>query len=461
MEPYYSFNNTNGDWYKITDKKPIQEGYEAVTGKYIVERYLLDDIWETDKVELALNESNFLIGKLLPTSFQRACTMGTAGIWKLIMLAWCYENKLAIPAFAPSKTFTGGLSRLIVVGYIDHVVKLDFNSLYPSIDLTWNVNTTLDISDSMLMMLNYILTQREKYKELKAIAGAKSKKLKKELKKLLQEENPNQDKIKELELEIQKWDAEKSANDKKQLPLKILANSFFGSYGSPNIFPFGDTSCAEKTTTIGRQCLRLMISHFTGLGYRPIVGDSVTGDTPLFVKYNKTNMIDIKPIEEIINSSEIKVDELGREYDYSEKDYKVLCRSGWEDVKYVYRHKTDKPIYTIQEGDMVVEVTEDHSLFNENQEKIKPSEINNETKLEYYKKPLRDKIVDINNLAHVQTLGKMLGSGVINRVPITILNADNTVMKTFLDGFECVKMKGPQSKTAQAGLLYIKSNLNK
>ena len=112
QEKVYGFSDTDGDWYRITDKRPLMDGYELVSGRYIVERYLLDDLWETDKVEEKLNESNFLVGKMLPTTFTRACTMGTAGIWKLIMLAWCYENGLAVPAAAPSKRFTGGLSRL-------------------------------------------------------------------------------------------------------------------------------------------------------------------------------------------------------------------------------------------------------------------------------------------------------------------------------------------------------------
>ena len=91
---------------------------------------------------------------------------------------------------------------------------------------------------------------------------------------------------KKLAEEIQHWKIEKSGNDKKQLPLKILANSFFGSYGAPNIFPYGDVIAAEKTTCIGRMSLRLMIYHFSGLGYQPIVGDSFTPDTPLFIKYD-------------------------------------------------------------------------------------------------------------------------------------------------------------------------------
>jgi len=271
QEKVYGFSDTDGDWYRITEKRPLLDGYELVSGRYIVERYLLDDLWETDKVEEKLNESNFLVGKMLPTTFTRACTMGTAGIWKLIMLAWCYENGLAVPAAAPSKRFTGGLSRLLKTGFVDRIVKLDYNSLYPSIILTWHVSTPIDIMNVMLSFLEYILTQREKYKDLKGAAGDRAKALKKEL-----AAYDGLDELfkRNLKTEIQKWEIEKTGNDKKQLPLKILANSFFGSYGAPNIFPFGDVDAAEKTTCIGRMSLRLMIYHFTQIGYTPIVGDT-------------------------------------------------------------------------------------------------------------------------------------------------------------------------------------------
>lgn len=267
-EKVYGLCEDDGDWYRVTDKKPLLEGYNLVSGRYIVERYLLDDIWETDKVEDKLNESNFLVGKMLPTNFSRACTMGTAGIWKLIMLAWCYENNLAIPAAAPNKRFTGGLSRLLKTGYVDRIVKLDYNSLYPSVILTWHVSTPIDVMNVMLSFLEYILTQREKYKGLKADAGDKVDSLKDKLKTAEGSEKT------EIEEQITFWKAEKSGNDKKQLPLKILANSFFGGYGSPNVFPFGDILAAEKTTCISRMALRLMISHFRSIGYEPIVGDT-------------------------------------------------------------------------------------------------------------------------------------------------------------------------------------------
>ena len=448
----YAFNDTNGDWYKISDQRPLTEGYVETSGKYIVERYLLDDIWETDKVELKLNESNFLIGKMLPTTFQRACTMGTAGIWKLILLAWCYENTLAVPAFAPSKRFTGGLSRLLKVGYADRVVKLDYNSLYPSIILTWNIGSKLDISNSMLMMLEYVLTQREKYKGLKGQAESKAT----ELKNKLANFDGSEDDKHRLKEEIRYWEAEASANDKKQLPLKILANSFFGSFGAPDVFPMGDIVCAEKTTCIGRMSLRLMISHFKKIGYEPIVGDSVTEDTPLFVKYNENNMIDIKPISEIMNESKIKVDELGREYDYSMKNYKVLCRNGWSDVKYVYRHKTNKPIYNISDNNnnLSVDVTEDHSLFDENKNEIKPSEIRKNTKLEYYSNDLNFNNINISDKI-IEVSAKLLANGSLDRVPCNILNSTKENANLFLKIFNKMNKNTNLSKTCQAGLLFL------
>lgn len=480
----YAFNNENGQWFKVTDEIANKtytivdsKGYEQyiprytqsnngklhdnknnidfeyVTGRYIVERYLLDDLYETDKVELRYNQSNFLVGKMLPVSFEKMCTMGTAAIWKYIMLAWSYEHNLAIPELINTKPFTGGLSRLLSVGYIDNVVKLDFNSLYPSIILTFNIKTPVDVMGVMNAILEYILTQREHFKELKAEAGAKAKKIKKEI-----EANPNASNIKELIEEQVKYEAEAARNDKMQLPLKITGNAFFGSYGSGSVFPHSDLVCAEETTCTGRMMLRLMISHFTGIGYTPIVGDSFTGDTPIFVKYNKTNDIDIIPISKLINIDKIKVDKLGREYDTSKKGIKVLCRSGWVEPTYIYRHKTDKDIYNVNDENTTVDITEDHSLYNDRQEKISPNNINEDTRLEYYNggNIISNKYVfdkrKINMCA-------VLASGNREHALITkdILNSTISCKKYFLERFERYRQPNKiYSKQILASLQYIK-----
>lgn len=476
LNKVYAFNDDNGNWFKTEPKtfektftnsdgavtnrytfngydsklidNQTNEEFEFVTGRYIAERYLLDDLWEGDKVEHRYNGSNFLVGKMLPISFEKTCTTGTAALWKYILMGWSYENGLALPDFTPRKSFTGGLSRLLTVGYVDRVVKLDYNSLYPSIILTYGIETNIDIMGVMSAMLEYVLTQRELYKGLKAEFGGKSK----QMRKLLETMTKGTKEYAETEQKMNDFASESASNDKKQLPLKILGNSYFGAFGSGDTsgFNWSDIDAAEETTCCGRQSLRLMISHFVGLGYKPIVGDSFTGDTPLFVKYNDSNLIDIKTIAEMIDEDSVEVDVLGREYDYSKKDYKVLCRSGWCEPSYIYRHKTSKPIYTVSEGEMSIDVTEDHSLFTEDKKEIKPSQIKSTTKLEYY----TDKSIytDFNTVTQKEYdyVSKTYGG------TVAIMNADKLTKKIWFNLHKNDKFK---TKKELAVFQFIKNSL--
>ena len=445
-DPVYAFNNENGDWYKVTKEKPIQNGYQFVTGKYIVERYLLDDIWEADKVELTLHETDFQLTKIMPTTFMRVCTMGTATQWKLILLTWSYLHNLAIPSLGKNKKYTGGLSRLLVTGYMTNICKGDYAALYPTTQITWNIEPATDFMHVTLPMLKYVLLQREEHKGLKK----KSEKAAENIYNKLKEIDKDSEEYIQLSEERNTLLADKVNHDNQQLVLKKLANSWFGSLGCPGLNPWGDLTAAEKTTCIGRMLLRIMIYRLKELGYIPIVGDSVTGDTPLFIKYKNNGMIDIKPISEIIDENSIEKDELGREYDNSIKPYLVLCRSGWSEVNYVYRHETKKDIYRVGDDKSYVDVTKDHSLFKEDKTEIKPTDINSDTKLE---KNNNDIWSQFNNKSvnNAKLLAKMFGKA-FDRVPTIILNADINTKKIFISNIDD---NLPLSKTAMAGIKYI------
>lgn len=485
-ENIYCFNNTDGDWYRfkadaesdtsgefkkgkdgdkpfiIYNRNYIAEGYEYVTGQYIIERYLLDDLWECDKVESKLNTANFFICKILPLPFSKCCTMGTAGQWKSIMLAWSFENNLAIPIADSEKLTVGGLSRLLNVGFSKDIVKLDYNSLYPSITLTWGIEDWQDLSGVTLKMLEYVLTTRELYKGLKKTADKIVSKYDEMIKngvELTHEQNEEYEKAK----------AEFSINDKIQNSFKTLGNSYFGSVSAtnPSVYPWKSSKSGHRITSTGRQCLRLMISHFhdikgpngetEGYGYKPLVGDSVTGDTPLFIKYKDTGYIDIKPIEEIMDVSNAETDNLGRKYDTSIKPYQVLCRNGWKDIEYVYCHKTDKDIYEVSDGNSMVECTQDHSLFDSQRNEIKPTEISNETTLEYYTGEIEHNVLEVNFAdIIIKEQAKQLANGIIDRVPYTILNADTKTRTIFYKEFiKHQNTKQEYSKTCLAGIQYI------
>lgn len=217
--------------------------YEIVKGSYLVERYLYDDIWETMIVDDEFNQANFLLSKLVPTTYERLSTMGTATLWKMIMAAWSYKNNLAIPKKSEKRPFTGGLSRLLAVGYSTNVLKLDYSSLYPSIQLVHDIFPKCDVTGAMKSMLKYFRDTRIRYKNLAAD---------------LYETDPK----------------ESLKYNRKQLPIKIFINAFFGSLSAPQVFPWGDMDMGEQITCTGRQYLRQMIMWFMERGYRPLVMDT-------------------------------------------------------------------------------------------------------------------------------------------------------------------------------------------
>jgi len=225
--------------------------FEIWTGRKIVEQYLDDDLYETMIVDDSFSQSTFLLSKVVPTTYERIATMGTATLWKVIMLAWSYENGLAIPAKDEKRAITGGLSRLLNVGYSKNIVKFDFASLYPSIQLVYDVFPECDVMGVQKSMLKYFRNIRIKYKRL---AGELAK------------TNP----------------VEAEMYDRKQLPIKIFINAYFGSLSAPHVFPWGDMNMGETITCVGRQCLRMMIMFYMKKGYKPLVMDTdgVNFETP-------------------------------------------------------------------------------------------------------------------------------------------------------------------------------------
>ena len=255
-ESYY-LNPKTGKYKKIGDvgTEGLLEKYpgkfEIWTGRKIVEQYLDDDLYETMIVDDSFSQSTFLLSKVVPTTYERIATMGTATLWKIIMLAWSYENNLAIPAKDERRSITGGLSRLLNVGYAKNIVKFDYSSLYPSIQLVYDVFPDCDVMGVQKSMLKYFRNIRIKYKHL---AGE------------LKSSDP----------------VASEMYDRKQLPIKIFINAYFGSLSAPHVFPWGDMNMGETITCTGRQCLRMMIMFYMKKGYKPLVMDTdgVNFETP-------------------------------------------------------------------------------------------------------------------------------------------------------------------------------------
>jgi hypothetical protein len=110
---------------------------------------------------------------------------------------------------------------------------------------------------------------------------------------------------------------------------------------------------------------------------------------------------------------------------------------------------------------MSVTVTEDHSLFNDKQHKIKPSEITENTKLEYYNKPIKtDFKFRWLDEKRARTMARMIQNGTSDRVSIALLNTENIkIVKAFLDEWGDMPLD-TFTKTCQAGIQFLKRKID-
>lgn len=136
---------------------------------------------------------------------------------------------------------------------------------------------------------------------------------------------------------------------------KVKANGgIYGNQGAAH-HPFGFAPIAIATCGIGRECAQLLIDVLQELyGKCTIETDSITGDTPIFIRDKITNEIDIVPIQDLSDGSLRTVI----------SNYETLTRNLWKDLQYVYCHEVEKEIYTVDMAQSRVDVTGDHSVFS-------------------------------------------------------------------------------------------------
>tara|TARA_A100001011_G_C14313941_1_gene847009 strand:+ start:206 stop:5005 length:4800 start_codon:yes stop_codon:yes gene_type:complete len=192
--------------------------------------------------------------------------------------------------------------------------------------------------------------------------------------------------------------------DKRQLAIKITANSLYGQCGAKTS-TFYDKDIAASTTATGRKLL-IYAKSIVESCYNDtiettkedgdvkcygeyIYGDSVACYTPTYVRYNK-NIIDICTIEELAKkygngwytkSSTNKL-ELAKEY-CELNNIESWTENGWTVCHRVIRHKlaSHKNMVRILTHTGLVDVTDDHSLVKNTGEEISPKDVSIGTKL--------------------------------------------------------------------------------
>jgi DNA gyrase/topoisomerase IV subunit B len=183
--------------------------------------------------------------------------------------------------------------------------------------------------------------------------------------------------------------------------------------------------------------------------------DSVTGDTPMLLK-NSNGQLEINTIENLFNDDDNRTTLTGKKY--SASDYQVWSDNGWTNINKVIRHKVNKRMYRVLTHTGIVDVTEDHSLLNENGSEVSPKDCNINDKLlhsyphfDYHKIEIPDdlnnlKILELHkyalkcNIPHYQTLSKDKLINLLNaykNTPTLTLNTNYNIspQEAWLMGF--------------------------
>lgn len=178
---------------------------------------------------------------------------------------------------------------------------------------------------------------------------------------------------------------QKAVLDGLQLAYKVTANSLYGQCGArtSQIYMKDIAAC---TTATGRKMI-LMAKEFIekkSVEYKypydvdVVYGDSVTGDTPLIIRYPDGH-IDIKTIETVSKDWQPYQNFKPWDSDRHQKqqsfiDAEIWADGWWAKIHRVIRHKTNKKLYRVNTFEGSVDVTEDHSLVGIDGGKVKPSE---------------------------------------------------------------------------------------
>ena len=168
-------------------------------------------------------------------------------------------------------------------------------------------------------------------------------------------------------------DAQKAVLNGLQLAYKVVANSVYGQCGS-RTSPIRKMEVAACTTAVGRARIydakKVVETEF---GSTVIYGDSVTGYTPILIRH--VDIVKIVSIEELGNMGTWFPCEDGLK-EYSEIEHvDSWTDNGWTPLHRVIRHKLDshKKIIRVLTHTGLVDVTDDHSLLREDKTEVSPN----------------------------------------------------------------------------------------
>jgi DNA polymerase elongation subunit (family B) len=178
----------------------------------------------------------------------------------------------------------------------------------------------------------------------------------------------------------------KALLDSEQLAYKLTANSLYGQLGS-GTFKVRLKPLAASVTAYGRKQIMFAKAaiedrYGANAGHphccataETVYGDSVKGDTPIFIRKNKGNPEIVRMDELVKNNSWNIWHETKEAVELS--NIEIWTEKGWTHVDRIIRHRLapSKKMFRILTHTGVVDCTEDHSLVDKHGNELKPGDV--------------------------------------------------------------------------------------
>jgi DNA polymerase elongation subunit (family B) len=221
----------------------------------------------------------------------------------------------------------------------------------------------------------------------------------------------------------------KALLDAEQNAYKITANSLYGQLGSPT-FKIRLQNLAASVTAYGRKQImfsKAAIEKFYGpaagdprckAGAEIVYGDSVTGDTPVYIKTG-AGETGIKRIDELVSWEPSSIEAWHDSKDSVDISAQGICawtERGWTTVKRIIRHKLapGKKLFRVLTHSGLVDCTEDHSLVAADGKAVKPTDVAVGTRLLHnfdVAKEYKNPSVDTPSVKEAWAMGFFLADG--------------------------------------------------
>jgi DNA polymerase elongation subunit (family B) len=314
-----------------------------------------------DKVQMWIDACE--IAKITRCGMEEIYTRGEQMKMVSQCVAECAKRDIVLQPQIPSewKQYEGAYVLDPVKGVYDGCSILDFQSLYPSIIIAYNICPSTYVKPGRTLSADdahCVDSHRFRKEPVGLLPGM--------IQRILDERKAVKDLMKTMS---DRGSVEYIVLDRRQNALKICANSVYGMMGFKNSRYFGHLGCAESVTTVGRLLLVDIVDRIqNSYPVKVVYGDSVTGYTPTIIRVDKQYVV----VETIGNMATRWGGGLWARCVDSDKEacelhgVEVWTDDGWTACRRVIRHTLapHKKIVRVLTHTGVVDVTDEHSLLD-------------------------------------------------------------------------------------------------